>query len=154
MIFALAMEPLACRLRLQAQDWGIKISNEHHIVSLYGDDALIYLREPYETLPDLMSILNVFGTMSGLSVHWAKSCIYLLRYLPQPARNPTPIAQLNWEFDTFRYLGIQVFHSEANLLEAKVYKAMRSIRGSMRFWSSLPLSPIGRVSISKMLILP
>ena len=40
-IFALAIEPLACHLRLQAQDWGIALSGTSHIISLYADDALI-----------------------------------------------------------------------------------------------------------------
>ena len=47
----------------------LELLGEHHIVSLYAYDALIYLRNPHNTLPDLMSILHEFRVVSGLKVN-------------------------------------------------------------------------------------
>ena len=94
MIFDLAMEPLECQLRLRARNWGIELLGEHHVVSLYADDALIYLRGPHRSVPDLMSILDGFGAISGLKVNWTKSFIYRLRYIAPLMRTPRLPAQL------------------------------------------------------------
>ena len=39
------MEPLATRLRQEGKDWGIPLGTTTHVVSLYADDLLLYLRD-------------------------------------------------------------------------------------------------------------
>ena len=55
---------------------------------------------------------------------------------------------------TIKYLGINIYHSEGDSVEGNIYKAVSSIRRSLDFWIGLPLSPMGRVAVAKMLILP
>lgn len=55
---------------------------------------------------------------------------------------------------TFKYLGIQVYRSQPDQLEGNVVKATAALRSSIAFWTSLPLSVMGRVAISKMVVLP
>ena len=105
-------------------------------------------------MPELMRLLGSFGAVSGLKVNWSKSCVYPLRPTLEPFRLHEHPTRLKWEYVTFKYLGVQVYHSDAYLIEGNVYRTLRSTRGSLRFWASLPLSPMGRISISKMLILP
>ncbi|KAJ1082785.1 hypothetical protein NDU88_002950 [Pleurodeles waltl] len=59
--------------------WDILDGDEYRIVSLYADDALIYLRNYSESLLDLPSLLDSFGDLSGLRVNWMKSCLFPMR---------------------------------------------------------------------------
>ena len=120
MIFALAMEPLACRLRSQALQWGILIQGRHEMVSLYADDSLVFLRQPEVNLVDLMEELDLFGVISGLRVNWPKSCVFPLKYTPTRRQNPIRDINITWKYDTFKYLGIQIYHEEADLLEGNL----------------------------------
>ena len=46
LLFALAIEPLAIRLRISAHLQGVKRGNIEHRVSLYADELLIYITDP------------------------------------------------------------------------------------------------------------
>ena len=127
---------------------------------LVPSDIVIFRRrtgvfaQSKESLPGLMKFLDGFGRLSGLKVNWSKSCIYPLHHTPSHLRTHQPIQELGWEYHSFKYLGVQVYHTEQDLIEGNIQRVLRSMRGSLWFWSSLPLSPIGRVSLCKMLILP
>ncbi|KAJ1142203.1 hypothetical protein NDU88_008530, partial [Pleurodeles waltl] len=84
LLFALAIEPLAARLRNETVEWGIPDGEEFRIISLYADDALIYLRNHTESLPHILQLLNTFGHLSGLRVNWSKSCIFPMCPSPTP----------------------------------------------------------------------
>ncbi|KAJ1127846.1 hypothetical protein NDU88_006239 [Pleurodeles waltl] len=73
LLFALAIDPIAARLRNEAKPWGIPDGSVHRIISLYADDALIYLCDWPESLPQVLQLLNFFGKLSGLCVNWSKS---------------------------------------------------------------------------------
>ena len=114
------MEPLACTLHQFRIQWGIETHGTHHVISLYADDALIYLRDPKVSLPELMPVLERFGSISGLKVNWSKSCIFPLQYIPIAQRPLMQLTRLKWEYDTFRYLGVQVYHTEKDLIDGNV----------------------------------
>ncbi|KAJ1090709.1 hypothetical protein NDU88_003838, partial [Pleurodeles waltl] len=90
LLFALAMEPLAARVRAKTEDWGVVRNGTSHVISLYADDALIYIRSAEEVLPPVMSLLCEFGEISGLIVNWGKSCIFPLVGWSPARRENTP----------------------------------------------------------------
>ena len=70
------------------------------------------------------------------------------------ARKRLPNTGLPWKPISFRYLGVNVFHTERELVEGNLDRATRGIRSSLQFWVRLPLSPRGKVAVVKMLVLP
>ena len=103
-------------------------------------------------LPDLYDLLDLFALMTGLHVDWGKSCIFPLREAEQAEmREPEP-RQLSWFPRTFHYLGIRIYHMDKDLLDGNHKRS--ALRQSMGFWTKLLLSPMGRASITKMLLLP
>ncbi|KAJ1173260.1 hypothetical protein NDU88_005098 [Pleurodeles waltl] len=148
------MEPLAARVHAKKAEWRVVRSGTSHVISLYADDPLIYMRRTKEVLPSVMSLLSEFGGISGLIVNWGKSCIFPLISWPPARQENAPPGQLKWCFDTFKYLGVNVYHRAEDLRDGNLGRAVTSIKGSLRFWNKLPLSPLGKVTIANMLVLP
>lgn len=55
---------------------------------------------------------------------------------------------------TFKYLGIQVYRDHIDQIDGNIRQAITSLQTSVTFWTSLPLSIMGRIAISKMVMLP
>ncbi|KAJ1091063.1 hypothetical protein NDU88_004191 [Pleurodeles waltl] len=154
LLFAIAMEPLAAKIRLMEREWGIIRNGLYHTISLYADDALIYIRNGCAAIPPVISLLAEFGGLSGLVVNWEKSCVFPLAGRASNNQDPPEVGHLKWCPTTFKYLGINIYHATENLRDGNLGKALTSIKGSLQFWNKLPLSPPGKVAIANMLILP
>ena len=82
MLFILAMEPLHKLLQLATSN-GQLLQIGHRCsklrVSLYADDAAIFLNPIQEEVREVASLLATFGVVSGLCVNIAKSACYPIR---------------------------------------------------------------------------
>lgn len=89
LLFALAIEPLAAKLREGDRVRGLQIGDLEERVSLYADDMLLYLSDPDSSLSFLL--IQEFGDFSGFRINWAKSTLFLLDPKPDlviPAHCP------------------------------------------------------------------
>lgn len=68
LLFALAVEPLAVRLRLEPEVRGFRLHTLHEKVSMYADDTLLYLADPQASLRTALNLITDFGSMSGLTI--------------------------------------------------------------------------------------
>ena len=69
LLCSLIIELLACMFCNRAEEWGITLAHEPHIISLYADDALLYLHDRMINLPGIMELLSVYGDVSWLRVN-------------------------------------------------------------------------------------
>lgn len=74
LLFALEIEPLALAVWQTAM--GICYGKSSEKISLYVDDALIYLDGSEQSFVYLMRVVDEFGKVSGLRVGWEKSVIF------------------------------------------------------------------------------
>lgn len=65
LLFAIAIEPLAFALRGEISIRGIQRYDLVNKASLYADDMLLYLSDPLTSLPNVLSLLEEFGKISG-----------------------------------------------------------------------------------------
>ena len=86
-------------------------------------------------------------------VNWAKTkAFWISRNAPKGATGG-PLADLSWEPHTFKYLGVNVYWDEADVMEGNVRPALRKMQQDIEFWRALPLPAIGRVALAKMVSL-
>lgn len=151
LLFALAMEPLASHARSGARYLGLALRGEGQYISLYADDLVLFLSDMGEALEGARSLLRDFGRLSGLRVNWRKTSLF-----PITPREyaPVQVEDIRWEPHCLPYLGTNIYHSPANLLEGNVSRAFRALKGSFGFWQTLPLSVADRVALLKMVALP
>ena len=62
---------------------------------------------------------------------------------------PLPVSQ-----HTFKYLGIHGHRLSGPLIQNKLGRAINGLHASTVFWKRLPLSPMGRLALAKMIALP
>ena len=152
LLFALAIEPLAMRLRSSAHLQGVKRASIEHRVSLYADDLLIYITDPVKCANSLIQILDDFGAFSGYKINLQKTVCF-----PNNSKAKTLTqGQIPFNFspESFQYLGINVTHSFKGLHKNNIDKLISKVKTDLQKWSKLPLSLAGRVQCIKMNILP
>lgn len=82
LLFALALEPLAARIRASPYIVGFRQSHKEDKISLYADDALLYLGDTTGSLIAAIWIIELFGEFSGFAINWHKSMLIPLDDLP------------------------------------------------------------------------
>lgn len=98
LLFALALEPLAARIRSEANIVGFQRSTWIDVVSLYADNTLLYLGDTQGSLRAVMSLIGDFGSLSGFSINWNKSVLMPLDNLPAPLLTCAQSAQIVSQF--------------------------------------------------------
>ena len=73
LLFALAIEPLAQRVRLHPEIYGYETKETENKISLYADDVLLYITKPEISIPTLLDLITQFGLLSGYRINWNKS---------------------------------------------------------------------------------
>lgn len=151
LLFAIAMDPLLSCARTGNLYHGMEVRGQTHFAALYADDLLLFLRDVGMDLPDSIDLLNYFGIVSGLHINWQKSHLFpLCRDVAQPLN----LHGLNWSPTCIKYLGVKIYHNQHDLLDGSIRAAVRTLRTSINFWTSLAFSVAGRKAATKMVVLP
>ncbi len=82
LLFAIYIEPLAQWMRQTDSIKGIPINGEQHKVALYADDVLLYLSEPFKSIPELFKLLDTYGKYAGCKLNFKKTLFLKLNYTP------------------------------------------------------------------------
>ena len=149
-IFNLSLEPLAQYIRQSQLVAPIKIGSTSHSISMYADDTLIYLSNLQQSLPNVLKIIEHFGTLSGFKINYSKSILLLLNTDPKSlhTQSPIPVAQ------KAVYLGIEINPCIQAIAKNNYLSIMKKIEDDLERWTALPSSMPARVSTIKMNVLP
>ncbi|KAJ1216371.1 hypothetical protein NDU88_003974 [Pleurodeles waltl] len=120
-----------------------------HVVSLYGDDILVYVQHLESSIHVLLKALGEFGECSG-----RKSYLFSMGALARDRTNALPMVGLPRGAEGLQYPGIRLAHTADEYYDLKHGRVLQGLRTSVRFWKELLLSVMGRVAITKMVILP
>lgn len=150
LLFALSLEPLAQAIRSSPTISPITIRGIQHHVSLYADDVLLYMNNPVQCIPHVLSTFEHYGKLSGFKINWQKSALLPLNQamcnVPIPASIPIT--------KNFIYLGIDISSSVQTIINNNFCNTLNKVMADLDRWSNLPNSLRGRIAIIKMNILP
>ena len=73
LLFALALEPLLQRVRVNSDIRGVQAGSLEHKLSAYADDILFHVVDPFFSLPNLMGELTAYGGVSNFKINLTKS---------------------------------------------------------------------------------
>lgn len=151
LLFALALEPLACKIRQGHHYSTLQFPQRRLHISLYADDVVVHVRDPETHLSPLLREFIKFRRFAGLQINWSKSSIIPLTDTTTPH---IPEFPLEWQIDPVRYLGIW-YHRDPNIVLRENYeKAINEMEDKIDRWIQLPLTLADRMAIVKMVFLP
>uniref|UniRef100_A0A8C4XA88 Reverse transcriptase domain-containing protein n=1 Tax=Erpetoichthys calabaricus TaxID=27687 RepID=A0A8C4XA88_ERPCA len=151
LLFAIAIEPLAVHCRNSHQIKGIVREGLEQKISLYADDMVLYISDPENTVPAVLTALTEFQKISGLRINLNKSILFPVNsqaYNIKLDTLPFTIA------DQFKYLGVNITSKHNALYQQNFGVCMEKIKQDLHRWSTLHLTLAGRINIVKMNILP
>lgn len=149
-LFALALEPLANLIRLSPEVRGLRVGTLEKKLSLYADDALLYLNDAGPYLLAVVRIFDTFGVFWGIWINWTKSILFPI---DDQAVRVGYLSQLGWVGE-FRYLGVQFTRDLAGFHNCSLLPLLSMLKKKCTSWFSLPLNLLGRINLIKMMLLP
>lgn len=153
-LFALSLEPLAEVIRSSSDIAGVTISDSHHVISLFADDTVFYVTDPFRLLKCLMPLIGEFGAISGFAINMAKTELYPIR-LSTATRS---LIQSQYKFKlvttVWRHLGVLILLNLSNLYSVNYAPLLNKIKDVLHNWSSKWLSWIEHLELVKSIILP
>lgn len=152
LLFILALEPLACKIRQEKDITGISINGHDFKLNMYADDILLTLSKPSNSIPRILETIKAFGSFSGYRINWTKSeAIPLNKFTHVNNLGPTPFV---WRSEGMKYLGIKIRVPIKEIFDLNSKPLLDSIKEDLKRWSALPMSIWGRAETLKMNVLP
>lgn len=149
-IFNLSLEPLAQFIRQSKLVTPIQIGSTLHSISMYADDTLIYLSNLQQSLPNVLKIIEHFGTLSGYKINYSKSILLLLNTDLNSLNIQTciPVAQ------KAVYLGVEISTCIQAIAKNNYSSILKKVEEDLERWAALPSSMPARITTLKMNVLP
>ena len=148
-VFVLCWEILSHVIREKRDILGIEVPGEESKVSQYADDTTLMVSE------DLQSIVNIiwFKSISGLDINKEKTKLVKLGATRDSNIPWQGKFGFNWS-DRFEILGIHYDMNKFNeITELNIQRKIGDIQQLIRIWSSWNLTPYGKVTIIKSLLI-
>lgn len=153
-LFLLALEPLALALCADQNVTGIPYAGCEFKLSLFADDALLTLTNHLTTLPNLLHLLTLFSSISGLRINLGKSVALNVSLDPNLVARLQSHFPFHWATLYIDYLGVQMTPTYSSLLTASYYPLLQSLTILMHTWQFPHLSWMGRIYYVKITVLP
>ena len=93
----------------QSKDYqGFEIEYHYFQISLFANDAVIYLNGTSFQFKCVFDILNFFGKESGCKVNLSKSYAFYIGSSMEKKFKPFSSKGLSWPTSVFKYLGVNI----------------------------------------------
>ena len=145
-MFALAVEVLACNLRNENTFHGIEISGEEIKISLYADDITLFAKD-LPSAERALEKLDLFSKASGLFLNVSKSHAMWVG----PSKGSSVAVRGIEVRNKIKILGIW-FSANDSCVTDNVEKIYKKIEGTINVWNQRSITIKGRITISKSLL--
>ena len=150
-LFALAIEPLAQKIRQTEQIKGISIGKKQYKLSLFADDLLLYLNNVNESMPHLLEIMKTFSQLSGYKINEGKTELLVIN---KGASDLEEFRQFKLKKTNIKYLGCYMSANKLQLYKDNFTPLIKGLKEDFERWSDLNINLIGRINLFKMMWLP
>ena len=150
-LFVLAIEILCIRLRSSIDIMAFRMERLSVLLSLFADDCSIFLEYDSTNLRNTISILNDFFRVSGLKIQLEKTQCVVFGKLPIGDMRLCRDINLKWD-QNFTLLGVD-FEPSLENMSVNLQKKMVEIDNVIKNWKNRFLTPLGKCTVVKTLLL-
>uniref|UniRef100_A0A803T1R0 Reverse transcriptase domain-containing protein n=1 Tax=Anolis carolinensis TaxID=28377 RepID=A0A803T1R0_ANOCA len=153
LLFILAIEILARKLRQDDDLIGIKVKNQKYKIKLFADDIILMSEDPQKEFPKMICLVNQFGSVAGLSINLRKTKILATKLSNKEKEELSQKTGIEIALQA-KYLGINITMNNKDLYKNNYEKTWNKIKNDLKKWMNLDISLLGRIATIKMNILP
>ena len=153
-IFLLCAEILALMLKSNEDIQGIKTGGEEYKLSQFADDTTILLDGQKKSLVETMKTLRLFAFLSGLKINSSKTKAVWIVSKKFSGETFNHRFKFEWNQKEFIILGICFScNFKNNMIELNYKEKLSQKEKELKQWSKQILTPLGRITILKTLII-
>lgn len=152
-IFLLCAEILSLMLKENKDIKGIKIANIEYKLSQFADDTSLFLDGSEKSLNESIKTLNTYANMSGLKVNDSKTRAVWIGSKKFSGETFNHRLKLDWTQNDFTNLGIKFSCNIDTIVEINFREKIKGIEKEMKQWSKRVLTPFGRITVLKTIII-
>ena len=125
---------------------GIKIGQEEIKISQFADDTTIFMDGSESSLQQILNILEVFGSLSGLKMNMSKTKMVWIGQRKYSKEKLCCASALNWGTNFFTLLGIDFDVNLQNIPAHNYSKALTRVEEIISAWNKRALTPLGKTT--------
>ena len=155
-LFLLCAEVLAQTIRENDRIKGIQLNNEEALLSQFADDTALYLDGSQESFENCIQTLELFASISGLTINFQKTVIIWLG--SQKNSEERFLRDMNFTWDPggaenskFKYLGIFFSTNINNIVNLNFENRLNEVEKLLKTWNKRFLTPFGKITVIKTL---
>lgn len=154
-LFLLCAEILSILIKQNKKIKGITIGSKEHKISQYADDTSLILDGSPTSLFASLDTLDFYSNISGLKINSSKTKIIWIgsKKISKQVFHHTRW-KLDWGSTTFSLLGINFSVDLEKITELNYFIQVPKIKSMLQQWKRRNLTPIGRVTVVKSLVIP
>ena len=152
-LFILCAEILATKIRMNDKIKGITINNKDLILTQYADDTTVILDGSEDSLNETLSELERYARISGLKVNFLKTHVVWIGSKKYSTASIKTKWKLNWGINRFRLLGIIFDTDLEKMVSLNFSEKLSSVKTKICYWKRRNLTPIGKITVIKSLLL-
>ncbi|PJE77966.1 hypothetical protein CI610_03105 [invertebrate metagenome] len=152
-LFIMCVEILGILIRNDKDIKGIKVGNKEFKLSQYADDTGLTLDGSDKALKKTLDLLTQYAKYSGLKPNIEKTkCIW---FGTKKLSTDRICANNNlfWSNEPFTFPGVKFSPNLSELADLNYCDKLKEIKSLIHIWSKRCLSPIGRITVVKSIIL-
>lgn len=149
LLFVLAIEVLAQSIRENENINGLKINDTELKLSMYADDLTAFIKDE-RSASQLFSLLNDFGTCSGLKINCSKTEGMWLGSLKCHLGKRAPF-NIAWPEQYVVALGVAFAYDSTTSHKINFEEKLVTLKNILNQWTTRNLTLIGRICIVKTL---
>ena len=152
-LFLLCSEVLAHAIRKNPEVKGYLVNEMEIKISQYADDTTFFLDGSKSSFENCIELVTQFGDMSGLKLNMDKTKVIWFGCPRPPEIIYSPELNFIWNPRSFKVLGVQFTTDLDDITDINLTQKIEIMTKAIKQWSKRDLTPFGRVTVLRMLIL-
>ena len=150
-IYLICAEILSLMIRQSSKIKGIKLKEREALLSQFADDTTLCLDGSEESFKEAINILKIFSQISGLKMNNDKTIAVWIGSRKNCGLRFSRDMNFCWDPGIFKVLGIKFCTDIDRISEINYENKLIEIQRMLRRWNRRQLTPLGKITVVKMI---